>query len=183
MNLNPNHLDSCQNWVKMLTQPSCQPLQSMPPQYPISTKSTLKLYGNYDHFFPQIPPLLVKMVIFLPNIPQFWIKMGLNIEENTSFTLSHTNSSKCSIWPQNRREKPHEILGMRAKKSEIRGKSAQKGQISEIWGETGKKIGGWKKVFKPQHFGRGIWGSQKRLKFWNLWEKGSKSHKIGEGKG
>lgn len=54
MNLNPNHPDLCQNGVKMLTQPSCQPLPLMPPQYPLSTKSALKLYGN-DEFCPKSP--------------------------------------------------------------------------------------------------------------------------------
>lgn len=133
--------------------------------------------------FAPNPLSLGQNVGVLPNIPQIWIKMGLNIQENPSLTLSHSNPPKCSIWPQTGEKNPPNFGHDEGKKSEIWGKIAQKGKTPEIWcgvGEagTGKNKDIWaQKVFKIQHLGR------KRVKIMKLvGEKKAKATKLGRGK-
>lgn len=133
--------------------------------------------------FAPNPLSLGQNVGVLPNIPQIWIKMRLNIQENPSLTLSHSNPPKCSIWPQTGEKNPPNFGHDEGKKSEIWGKIAQKGKTPEIWcGVGGAGIGKNKdiwaqKVFKIQHLGR------KRDKITKLvGEKRAKATKLGRGK-
>lgn len=110
----------------------------------------------------------------LPNIPQIWIKMGLNIQENPSLTLSHSNPPKCSIWPQTGKKNPPNFGHDEGKKSEIWGKIAQKGKTPEIWCGGG----GGRELEKIKTFGH-----KKCLKY-NIWEeKGIKSQNLGGKRG
>lgn len=109
----------------------------------------------------------------LPNIPQIWIKMGLNIQENPSLTLSHSNPPKCSIWPQTGK-KTHQILGMmREKNLKFGGKLHKKGKPPRFGVEWGGRESEKIKTF----------GHKKCLKY-NIWEeKGIKSQNLGGKRG